>query len=115
MTTSFEEAKQCPKCGNIGEDWKQERKTLLGPPRKNVVVHYIKCVTQLCPWFETSYVVQVNEDGSIPEAYSALRGEKQFPKASPEMETRIREATEAQLRAETRPGGGEINNPRSQR
>lgn len=110
-TTTYEEAKQCPKCGKPGE---VTRKT----PTRNTVgqkceLHLIYCRTQLCPWYNTPWTVQVNEDGSIPQPYSSL--EKQFPLASPESETRIQEAIESQLQAETRPGGGEVRNPNSGR
>ena len=102
--TTFEEAKLCPKCGRPGED---RQTTKVG--RKEV--HLIYCVTELCKWFNTPWSVQVNEDGSIPQAYSGI-GRKNFPKLSPESETRVNEAMEAQLRMETQPGGAEVRNPR---
>lgn len=72
MTTSdqnstlpaFEEAKLCPKCGKPGED----RKSTPAPnmPR-GTTLHFIYCMTELCPWFDTCWMVQVNVDGTIPE------------------------------------------------
>jgi hypothetical protein len=38
------------------------------------------CTNVMCTWDQTSWVVQINEDGSIPDAAPAgqPRGEKQF-------------------------------------
>jgi len=103
--TTFEEAKRCPKCDKPGED-------MGGNPsaKQGVKVHLVYCRTPGCEWENTNWLVQVNADGTVPEAYSQL-GPKQYPKLSPESETRVRESMEAQLRAETAPGGGEIRNP----
>lgn len=103
---TFEEAKLCPKCGKPGED-------MGGRParRRGVKVHTIYCRTELCKWYNTSWLIQVNEDGSIPQAYSQI-GEKQFPKVSQESITRINEALDRQLDAEKR-GDGEVRNPYS--
>lgn len=109
MSTTFEEAKLCPKCGKPGDDRKQTRsKDSHGKP---VTVHLIYCTTELCRWYNTCWSVQVNADGSIPTAYSSAFQQKMFPKVSQETETRIQEAMDAQLRAETQPGGGEVRNP----
>lgn len=106
--TSFEEAKRCPKCELPGEDMGATPKTSPNTG-KPVKVHTIFCRNDVCKWFNTSWIVQVNDDGTIPEPYSQL-GRKQFPAVSEESATRIRENIEAQLRAETQ-GGAEIRNP----
>jgi hypothetical protein len=104
---TFEEAQRCPRCDKPGRDQG-------GRPgrRRGVKVHTIVCETELCPWYNTTWLIQVNEDGTIPDAYSQV-GEKQFHKVSPETETRINEALERQLKAE-QSGQGEIRNPYSQ-
>lgn len=108
MATTFEEAKQCPRCGKVGEDVKTSTQH---DRRGNLVtVHYIYCRNILCIWLDTAWVIQVNADGSIPEP-SAFRG-KQFPTISDESKTRIEEALAAQLKAETGKGA-EIRNPYS--
>lgn len=73
--TSFEEAKICPKCNKPGED----RKTVVAPglPR-GTTVHTIYCVSVLCPWYETCWMVQVNPDGSIPPPQDHTRTEKVY-------------------------------------
>lgn len=108
--TTFEDAKKCPKCGQPGEDigFKPGRSERGGA----VKVHTIMCRTQLCPWFNTGYLVQVNEDGSIPAAYSGTSGGlKKFPKISQETASKIEDNILRQLQAETQTGGGEIRNP----
>jgi hypothetical protein len=108
MSTTFEEAKLCPKCGNPGDD---RKKTFERNSRGRLVeVHLIYCTTKLCRWHNTAWVVQVNEDGTIPEAYQQL-GDKQYPKISQESATRIEENILRQLEAETKPGG-EVRNPK---
>jgi hypothetical protein len=112
MTTTLEEAKQCPKCGMPGE----EVDTRSHPDGRGKQIMTVMCVTTLCPWFETPYWITINSDGSIPEPYSDLkRGEKKYPKLSPEIETNIRANMEQQLGQEIQPGGGEIRNPNSER
>jgi hypothetical protein len=105
--TTYEEAKKCPKCGQPG-DVRQVK-----PSRNNrgeeVEVHMVYCVTVLCTWHETAWVVQVNKDGSIPPAYQGL-GQKQYPTISQESASRIEDNIRRQLEAETRPGS-EIRNP----
>ena len=107
--TSFEDAKKCPKCGKPGEDM-GSRSVRSPNSGATVQIHSIYCRTQLCPWLDTMWIVQVNEDGTIPEAYSQL-GNKQYPKLSPESEARINDAIKHQLEAETKPGGLELRNP----
>jgi hypothetical protein len=108
MSTTFEEAKLCPKCRRPGDD----RKTTMERNSRGrlVEVHLIYCTTKLCRWYNTSWVVQVNEDGSIPEAYTQL-GDKKYPKISQEMGSKIEENILRQLEAETKPGG-EVRNPK---
>jgi len=63
--TTFEEAKQCPKCSNPGED----RITRIAKGMKpGTTTHHIYCMSVLCPWYDTCWIVQVNPDGSIPPA-----------------------------------------------
>lgn len=108
--TTFEEASRCPKCqhpgevGSVREQYSTNQDAM-------VKLNVLFCRNQVCPWYNTSWIVQVNPDGSIPQAYEQL-GPKQYPKLSPETETRIRENIQAQLEAETKPGT-EVRNPHS--
>lgn len=96
--TTYEEAKRCPKCGNPGE----ETTTARGP--HGSTVHTFTCRTELCRWYNTGWVVQVNADGSIP-----LRGagEKDFPDLTPGQEAMARamiEQIEEEGKRDTGPG-----------
>lgn len=62
MQTGFEEAKLCPKCGQPGEDRKQKASSSI----VGATIHFIYCVTKLCSWYDTAWLVQVNADGTIP-------------------------------------------------
>ena len=104
MQTTFEEASQCPKCKNPGMTTNESKKRVIG--RGTITFFQIMCQTQLCPWYETVWIVQVNEDGSIPTAY-AQNLKKQYPRLSHEAEQQIVDAVNNQRKAETR-GDGEI-------
>jgi len=71
MDTTFEHARRCPRCESPGV----EGASRPGPHRS--VMHTFHCHNERCRWYTTSWVVQVNADGSIPppDAYRP----KQFP------------------------------------
>lgn len=107
--TTFEEAKLCPKCKRAGEVRKSFKAE--NARGKMVDVHLVYCTTELCPWFGSPWVVQVNDDGTIPQPYSQL-GDKQYPKLSQESVSRVEDNIRRQLQAETEQGGhGELRNP----
>lgn len=110
--TTLEEAKRCPKCGNYGEDRIQrpvDRSTGL---KAGTMVHIIYCVTEICPWFNTCWMVQVNKDGSIPppqnhtghpKVYQGFEGHDQQAKE-------LIDFLKAEEKAQTQPGT-EVRNP----
>jgi len=104
---SFEQAKDCPKCGKPGEV-RRVTASRDGTGRP-VELHLVYCTTELCKWFDSPWVVQVNSDGSIPKAYSQI-GEKKYPRISQESMTKIEDNVKRQLEAEQRKNS-EINNP----
>ena len=105
--TTWEEASRCPRCGHPGHDI-ATRPT----QRRGTMAHTLRCESsELCPWYNTTWVVNVNEDGSIPAPYSQV-GPKAYPRVSQETLTRIDEAIGRQLEAEKR-GDGEVRNPHS--
>jgi hypothetical protein len=75
MSTTLEEASKCPRCDNFGD---------VGPRRPTAKPGYdcivITCKTELCPWYDTGWIVQINPDGTIPDAAppGTVRGAKQF-------------------------------------
>lgn len=110
--TTFEEAKQCPKCGKPGED-----RSVTPAPNLPIgtTLHHIYCTTELCPWYNTAWVVQVNKDGSIPAPKNHTGEPKHYQQLDdPDLEKRIIEALELQREMETQKGS-EIRNPNSGR
>jgi|SRR6266487_815514 len=102
--TTFETASMCPKCGFIGED----RGTSPGP--KKSTIHHIYCGNARCKWYNTPYLVQVNEDGSIPKPTNHT-GEKKVYEGFEGHDERARELIDILKRnaqAEIKPGGAEI-------
>lgn len=71
MSVTFEDAKRCPRCDNPGEDTRQM------PGQDGSTVHIITCRNERCSWFDTNWMIQVKEDGTIPIRDSG--GSKQFP------------------------------------
>jgi hypothetical protein len=67
-TASWEEASRCPKCNEPGKDTRQ-----MGSVRGKA--HILVCMNERCAWFNTSWVVQVRRDGTIPVRRA---GPKQF-------------------------------------
>lgn len=110
--TTFEQAKRCPKCGKPGED---SPKTTPGP--KGSRVHQIFCRTELCPWYNTPWMVQVNRDGTIPPPQDHTRSPKVYEgfEGHDELAKQIMEALEIQRQMETDPDQSrhEIRNPNS--
>lgn len=70
MTTTFEEAKFCPKCGKSG------LVTKVTPGPKGSKVHVVTCMNEACKWYQTGWLVQTMRDGSVP---TRPKGVKEFP------------------------------------
>jgi hypothetical protein len=75
VATTLEEARICPKCGTSGD---LGAKMPSAKPGINVVV--ATCRNALCRWYETGWPIQINADGTIPDAAAPgqARGQKQF-------------------------------------
>lgn len=107
--TTLEVAKACPKCKLPG----REVSTVpvpTGPDsdiRPGTKAKVIECMNNECTWYRTTWVVQVNPDGTIPIPH---RKEKQFHLSSTFLQRgrELVEATERQLELETQQGGAEI-------
>ena len=69
---SWDEARRCPKCGHAGEE------TVKSPGPDGSKIITLRCDTTVCLWYNTTWVVQVLSDGTIPERHPG--GEKTFPK-----------------------------------
>lgn len=86
-TVSIEEARQCPECNHTGKI-KQSRPIMGG------TVHTIECLNQVCPWFETSWVIETDSNGEVRVNRAAMdraRGKRLIAPTDPSFdETRDR-------------------------
>lgn len=103
----FEEAKRCSKCGNPGEEGKTVP-VVGGRVDRGTKVVYIWCRTVLCPWYNTTWPVQVEPNGTVYEHDHSADG-KEFTmlKNFDERSAQLEQSLTAQLAAETR-GDGEV-------
>lgn len=74
MSTPFEEARQCPKCGMSG---KEGTKRPCSEPPSSFLLDF-ECRNKGCKWFSSAWTVQIMPDGTIPDPQT--NREKSFPK-----------------------------------
>lgn len=104
--TTYEEARRCPRCSELGEHVEAEDRTLkVGPSRGSRMIK-IYCRNERCKWYNTAWTVQRRPDGTIPDAL--LHRQKNFPEL-PTWGARSIETLERQLELETQAGGAELN------
>ena len=111
-TVDYETATRCPRCDIPG----QVVSKLPAPTgRPGTRVHVVYCRNDACVWGNTSWIVQVNRDGTIPvRAFGGIKSYPDLPQTGDPTARAI--ATVArQLEAETQAGGAEVSNPNSQR
>lgn len=97
-TVSFEVASRCPKCDNPGELMStRPTKDADGNPSK---IHILRCENSACRWYDTDWIVQQLEDGTVPVREGRM--EKTFP-AIPGM---TQEKAEQQIKDITDTGRG---------
>lgn len=93
---SLDDASRCPRCQNQGQETskKKERKFT------NVV---FTCKNPRCRWFETTWVVSVNSDGSITERTEKPSDFPPLPKSRTFADEYL-ERLQAELNKPTGPG-----------
>lgn len=82
--TTFEEARSCPRCGQYGEERTRH------PGERGSTVYVFVCKTEGCKWEDTTWLVQVNRDGSIPTR-NRDRMEKEFKPLTETQKTHARD------------------------
>jgi hypothetical protein len=115
-TASYEEATRCPKCEMPGRV--RSKQPVLGRP-KGTQLHLVYCENDRCTWYDTSWPVQVNPDGTVPVFERAADHldprEKVYPKQTntDEATDRVVRALERQVELELggRNNTAEIRNP----
>lgn len=109
--TTLEQAKRCPRCEQPGEQVRSTR----APGRIGLLgarVLTIECRNERCKWFDSSWLVQINPDGSIPEPNTSPNRDKAFPSLPPVPdEQRVIDRLAAQHEATMKPGA-EVRGPR---
>lgn len=81
VQTTFEEARRCPKCETPGSEQSSRR----GPYGSKI--HTIVCMNERCKWYNTTWVVQVHQDGTVQPP---TKHDKSYPKV-PDMTDRVNE------------------------
>src|ERR1041385_3963991 len=85
--TTLEEAARCPRCQEPGK----LSSSHVGN-RQGTTVRVYHCQNERCRWYgDAGWVVQINEDGTIPERTA---GPKQFEKLTPGQEAMARAVLE---------------------
>ena len=83
-TTTLETASHCPRCNQKGE------LVLKSPTEDEKVTGYVyKCTTTLCVWFDTRWVVTVDDDDKV-QTRDPGHDPKRFP-AIPKITDKQRE------------------------
>lgn len=114
VESTYEEATRCPKCGNPGEVRSKRPAPKDANLKPGTTIQHVYCTSQLCTWYNTAWLIQVNPDGSVPPPRNHTGKDKLFSRdpSADEMAKRVREAIDAQIALETEAGGhGEIRNP----
>jgi hypothetical protein len=118
MTTTFEEASKCPRCGQPGEKGAE----IPAPPGRGVPAgaklltiwcrNGNKAFSEDCRWFNTSWLVQVNPDGSVPPPSDHKGEPKEYVGdfGSDEEAQRIRNQLEEERLRQQNPGN-ELRSP----
>jgi hypothetical protein len=106
---SWEDASRCPRCDLPGEEVNR-----LPGKKPGYKVATLLCRNDKCRWFNTGWAVQINPDGSVPEARDRKpddREERMYPRINPLLFNQRNKAALEQgqriLDADTR-GGGEV-------
>lgn len=108
--TTYEEATRCPKCSQPGNVRIKRSAPNIKP--RGAMVHTVYCENQLCLWYNTCWMVQVNADGSIPPPQDHTRSPKVYQgfEEHDQMARDIMNSMNRQVELE-KEGGGEVRNP----
>jgi hypothetical protein len=99
-TVPLDEASRCPECKQPGK--KEYTVPIMGGAR-----HSFKCFNEVCPWFNTAWLVETDGNGEVQvneEAYKRAHSTRLEAKGDPLFEqyfNQVHAALGAQLEAET--------------
>jgi hypothetical protein len=105
--TAYEEARKCPKCGHPGNVRVKQDAPPAAHLERGTQIHQVFCENQICPWYNTPWLIQVNPDGTIPPPQNHTGADKVYVnfEGHDDLARRITEAIEHQIGVETKPGG----------
>ena len=109
--TTYEEACRCPKCKHPGEVRIKRPAPREAGLKHGTMIHQVYCVHELCPWYNTAWMIQVNADGSVPPPQNHTGKNKLYiqDKDADAMAARVRAMIDQQIEIETNRGGhGEV-------
>jgi hypothetical protein len=78
-TVPFSQARECPECGHTG-------KIKHSNPIAGGTVHMMICDNQVCPWYNTGWVIETDANGEVrvnKEAMKRARGERLIAPTDP--------------------------------
>lgn len=96
--TTFEQAKRCPKCEQPGQIVAERRQ------RDGSVLNTVMCKNTRCRWLNTTYIVQVNADGTIPITIDRPKSFTKLPDRTEEVQAQMENLYNQTL------SGGELRN-----
>lgn len=91
MDTTFDAARRCPKCAELG--FLKDSK----PIARGNKLHTVICLNERCRWFNTAYVVETNEKGEV--APPRTRMSKAYP-VIPDLTERVQAQLDHQMAQE---------------
>lgn len=108
--TTLEEARSCPQCEEPGREigkkpvksW-DDRGFRIPGRTPGAQLHEFMCMNSRCRWFETTYFVQINPDGTIPPANLPSRREDRLRPLDPALAATMKDRFES-LRVATEKG-----------
>jgi hypothetical protein len=114
--TTFEEARRCPKCAEPGQGPIRKRPISVwnsdGTRRHGItpgaMLHEFMCKNERCRWFNTSWQVQINPDGTIPPPNAPTRARDRLRPLDPALAATMKDRLQTLQEATEISGGGEI-------
>jgi len=89
VDTTYDEARRCPICETPGVA------ESVKPGSRGNTLHTFRCMNNRCRWYDTTYVITVNRDGTVPPP--STNRAKSFPKLPPRSDEAVERANQALL------------------
>ena len=70
--STYEQAKRCPECEAPGNTRKTE------PLSGGKKLEHVYCENERCEWYNTCWIIQVNQDGTVPPPRDHTNAPKEY-------------------------------------